>query len=222
MIKYVKSKKLGGITLKLKQIVLFLMVLVLTFSLCGCAKTTPEGTVKSLFSALKEYDIEKMTEVLVKFPDAEGCNVTYNPFSDVAYVNLYKKAYPDLAYEIISITESGENSATAVLKVTHPDLKSAYSTALYTSMAMIFSNEELFNNIIENEDMEISNYVPTQMQNLVVQGKVETIESEFTLTLTKGEDGWRIVTDDQLKNLVSSNLYLIASGTENIFANEEE
>ena len=88
-------------------------------------------------------------------------------------------------------------------------------------MAMIFSNEDLFNSVIENEDAEISYYVPNQMQNMVTNEQVETIETEYTLQLVKEDKGWLIVTDEQLKNLVSSNLYKIASGTENIFSQEE-
>ena len=88
-------------------------------------------------------------------------------------------------------------------------------------MAMIFSNSDLFNSVIENEDAEISYYVPNQMQNMVTNEQVETIETEYTLQLVKEDKGWLIVTDEQLKNLVSSNLYKIASGTENIFSQEE-
>ncbi len=203
--------------MKLKHALLLTIVFCLVISLTACSGAlTPKDAVKSLFSALEEYDIEKLKEILTEFPNADDCAITYDPFSDKPYVLLYQKAYKDqLKYEILSINEASGTEATIKLKVNHPDLKSAYSTALYTSMAMIFSDEKLFNEIIENEDMEISNYVPNQMQNMVAQGNVEMIETEFTLQLTKKDNQWVIVTDEQLKNLISSNLFLIASNKEN-------
>lgn len=206
----------------IKKTIAILSVIVLLLSLVGCANNaTPNDTINTLFDALKKYDMETIKTVVSEFPNADGCNITYDPFSDTPYVLLYQKAYTNLEYQINSIKETGDTTATATLTVTHPDLKTAYTSALYTSMAMIFSDEKLFNSIIEDEDAEISNYVPNQMQNMVTTGKVETIETEFTLQLTKSENGWKITTDEQLKNLISSNLYQIASGTENIFATEE-
>lgn len=208
--------------MNLKRITVLALIIAMLTVLVGCSGAlTPKDAINTLFSGLKKYDIEKMAKVLSEFPNADDCSVTYDPFSDTPYVLLYQKAYPDLKFTVVSIDQTSDTNATAIVKVTHPDLKTAYTTALYSSMAMIFSNEDLFNSVIENEDAEISYYVPNQMQNMVTNEQVETIETEYTLQLVKEDKGWLIVTDEQLKNLVSSNLYKIASGTENIFSQEE-
>lgn len=204
--------------MKTKRILLLFIVGVLLLSFAGCKNaTTPEGAIRILFDGLKEYDIETLYAVLTEFPNTDDCNVTYDLFSDQSYVDLYQKAYQNLQYTITdtSVTEGETKTATVTLMVTHPDLQSSYSTALYAAASLIFADENLFNEVMNNEEADISSFVPQQMQNLYTNGKIETIETQFILQLVCVEDTWKIQNDDQLKNLMSSNLYIIASTVAN-------
>ncbi|MBQ6947880.1 MAG: DUF4878 domain-containing protein, partial [Clostridia bacterium] len=134
----------------MKRFISIISVFILLCSLTGCAQLThhtPKATVNHFFKSLKTYDTEQLAQYLTVFPDAKDTDKTYDPFSDKPYVELYQKAYVDLSYEIVSITQNGDSNATVVVKVKHPDLKSAYSTAFYASAAMIFSNEELLSSL---------------------------------------------------------------------------
>ena len=83
--------------LKLKRITVLVLMIAMLTSLVGCnGALTPKDAINTLFSGLKKYDIEKMTNVLSEFPNADYCSITYDPFSDSPYVLLYQKAYPDL------------------------------------------------------------------------------------------------------------------------------
>lgn len=196
--------------MKIKKITSVITILVLLFSFSGCAENSAKGAVTSLFKALKNYDSAAINQVVTVFPDTNDCGVTYDLFSDEAYVELFQTAYGDLIYTIDSIEES-ENSAIVKLTMTHPDFKTAYSTALYSTAALVFSDQNLYEQMMSDPEADIRYLVPQQMKNMYVSKKIESIETTFTLNLTNVDGHWKITTDDQLKNLMSCNLYTITS-----------
>ena len=186
----------------------------LLFSFTGCANNSANGAVTSLFKALKTYDTEAITEVVTVFPDTNDCGVTYDLFSDEAYVALFQEAYDDLSYTVENVVEN-DNTATVTLKMTHPDFKTAYSTAMYSVAALVFSDSKFYDQVMSDETADISYLVPQQIKNMYVNESIETIETNYTLTLTNENGNWKINTDDQLKNLMSCNLYTITSTISN-------
>ncbi len=200
--------------MKTKKIITIIISIILVLTLFGCSQNTAQSTVSSLFKALKAYDIAALEGLLTEFPNTADCGVTYDLFSDDEYITLYKEAYQNLRFTIEKIEES-ESGATVNLTVSHPDLKTAYSTALYSSAALLFSDENFYTEIMNNPDADISYLVPQQMKTMYMNEEIETIESTFTIFLTKQDNTWKIQTDEQLKNLISSNLYTITSTISN-------
>ncbi len=196
--------------MKIKKITAVILTLTLLLTFAACTENSAKGAVTSLFKALKTYDTTAIEKTVTEFPNTNDCGVTYDLFSDEAYVALFQAAYGDLKYSIDSINEN-ENSATVTIIMTHPDLKSAYSTALYSSAALFLSDEAFYEQIMNNPEADISYLVPQQMKNMYVNDNIETIETTFTLSLVNQEGVWKIKTDDQLKNLMSCNLYTITS-----------
>ena len=200
--------------MRIKNIIALALATILLFSLTSCTNSSAEGAITSLFKALKTYDTEAITEVVTEFPNTNDCGVTYDLFSDEAYVVLFREAYGELTYSIDNIVEN-ESSATVTLKMTHPDFKSAYSTAMYSVAALVFSDSKFYEQVMSDETADISYLVPQQMKNMYVNEKIETIETTYTLTLINDNGAWKINTDDQLKNLMSCNLYTITSTISN-------
>lgn len=200
----------------MKKLIAFIIITVTLLTTVGCSLLSgPRTTVDSLFKALETYDADAITKLVTEFPNNDDCGVTYDLFSDEVYINLYKAAYTNLSFKVASLNTENKN-ATMVVTVTHPDLKTAYTNATYSSMALLMSDEALYNDFMNNPDKDFSYLVPTQIRNMVQSGNVENIETTFTISLREDDDGWKIITDDELKNLISSNLYSIAANINNI------
>ncbi len=200
--------------MKTKKIIAIIISIVLILTLFGCSQSSVQGTVSALFKALKVYDVPALESVLTEFPNTKDCGVTYDLYSDDAYIALYKEAYQSISFTIDKIDEN-ESGATVALTMSHPDLKTAYSTALYSSTALLFSDQNLYEQVMKDPDLDISYLVPQQIKTMYLNDNIKTIESTFTLTLTKQDDTWKIQTDEQLKNLMSCNLYTITSTISN-------
>ncbi len=196
--------------MKAKKIIAIVITSLLILSLFGCSQNSAQGAVSELFKALSSYDVKALEIVLTEFPNTKDCGITYDLYSDDAYINLYKEAYQNLSFTIEQVDEN-ESGATITLTMSHPDLKTAYSTALYSSAALLFSDQNLYEQIMKDPAADISYLVPQQMKTMYLNNNIETIKSTFVLTLIKQNYGWKIQTDEQLKNLMSCNLYTIAS-----------
>lgn len=196
--------------MKIKKITSIILALVILLTCSACQENSVEGVVTSLFKALKTYDPDGISKIVTEFPNTDDCGVNYDLFSDEAYVTLFRTAYGNLSYTINSITKN-ENAATVALTMTHPDFKSSYSTALYSVTALMLTDEKLYNQVMSDQEANISYLVPQQMKNMYLSKNIETITTDFTLELIKENDTWKIKTDNQLKNLMSCNLYTITS-----------
>ena len=196
--------------MKIKKITAIILALTILVTFTACQENSAEGVVTSLFKSLKTYDAQSISKIVTEFPNTDDCGVNYDLFSDEAYVTLFQTAYSDLSYKIDSITKS-ENTATVTLAMTHPDFKSSYSTALYSVTALLLTDETLYNQVMSDQEANSSYLVPQQMKNMYLSENIETITTNFTLELIKENDTWKIKTDDQLKNLMSCNLYTITS-----------
>lgn len=200
--------------MKLKKsifILLITVILVLSIILLLIIPRTntksPDGTVKYLFSTLKDYDKEKMSSVLTQFPNTYECNLTYDLFTQTNYVSLFQKSYGDAKFSIENINENDDTHTTVTVKATIPDLPTAYSSAMYAVAIRAFSDEELYN-LIQDENADVSGYIPEEIISMYDDGKIQSTETTFTLSLQKQDDGsWKISTDDDAKNLISYNLY---------------
>lgn len=196
--------------MKFKKTIAIIISLVLISTFTACSQDGPQGAVSSLFKALATYDVETMQTILTEFPNTDDCGVTYDLFSDDAYVELYKTAYPDLEYSVDKV-DKGKTRAVITLTLSHPDFQTAYNSALYSSAALFLSDQNLYELVMQDPTADISYLVPQQMKNMYLNDNVETIETVFTLSLTKHNDVWKIEVDEQLKNLMSCNLYTITS-----------
>lgn len=200
--------------MKTKKIFAIVIAIFLILSLFGCTQNSAQSAVSELFKALGSYDVKALETLLTEFPNTKDCGVTYDLYSDDAYISLYKEAYQNISFKIDKIDEN-ESKATVTITVSHPDLKTAYSTALYSSTALLFSDQNLYEQVMKNPDLDISYLVPQQMKTMYLNNNIKTIKSTFTLTLTKQDNTWKIQTDEQLKNLMSCNLYTITSTISN-------
>lgn len=197
--------------MKFKKGVALITILLLLLSFSACSLISePRETIKDLISALKIYDVDQINELVTEFPNNADCGVTYDLFSDDIYIQLYKTAYQKLTYKIDSVSET-DTSATVTVRLTHPDLNTAYSSATYSALALVMADEQLYAEFMANPDKDYSYLVPQQIINQYTTGNIEEIETTYTLTLKNINGEWKLVTDNELKNLISSNLYNIAA-----------
>lgn len=187
-----------------KRLVSFLAIIVLIL-FGGCGKDTPNATANSFLKALKKYDINTMTQYIDSFPKIESSVLTYDIFSAPEYTETFQLCYSSMRFSVQTLTETG-NTATVQINVTHPNLSDAYATAMYTVAANIFSDESLYN-IVQDENADLTGLIPNEMREMYKNGKIENRKSSYKLTLKKNENGWYIADDDELRNLITCDLY---------------
>ena len=203
-----------------KRLVSFFTIIVLIL-LGGCGKDTPNATANSFLKALKKYDINTMAECVDSFPKIESSVLTYDIFSAPEYTETFQLCYSSMRFSVQSVTET-DNTATVEIKGTHPNLSDAYATAMYTVAANIFSDESLYN-MVQDENADLTGLIPQEMRKMYENGKIENKESAYKLTLKKSENGWRISDDDELRNLMTCDLYKnVKSTIESISGSSED
>lgn len=197
----------------MKRITAFAVILALVMVLFGCSHKISREDAQSIldpfFTALKEYDREAMGDYLTEFPDKSGYVYIDDIFNDEAYVKLYRRLYSSITYNIIST-----DGMRVVLEVSMPNIHALYTDISARIMNLTLMDESLRDKLAENSENAV---VLLQETMLSIASKnpeqIEKMTREFTLTLQKKKGSYQIVTDDEVRKLLTGNLFLAKSTT---------
>lgn len=202
-----------------KRIIALLCISILLLVLTSCSSNTKTaaGTTTALIKAQKDYDVAAISQVVTEFPTTKtGYGLTYDLFSDKEFVELFKEIYAKSKFTVTHCNESGE-TATAIISVEVPDIKSSYTTALYSAASLVFADENLYKQFMD-ENANVTGMVPRQLLTMYKNGEIQNVTQEYMLQLKKKDGTWKVVTDDNLRKMLSADLFdvvsKIAAGTD--------
>lgn len=190
--------------MKFKRIIAAVLVLCLTVCLASCNSGDPKKVVDGFMKALAEYDVNAMAKYVEDIPTNSNSIYKYDVFTSGYYVDLYQMANKDIfSYKIVSV----KNNAVKV-KVKMPDIYTLYSNTLMSLVSQTFANEDLLNFVLDEEN-DPQLMLIALMINAAENGDVGTVEEEFVLKIGKINGEYKIMTNDQLEQLMTSKLCLV-------------
>ena len=144
-----------------------------------------------------------MANCVEDMPSSADSVYIHDIFTEGYYVDLYQIANKDtFKYEIVSV--KGE---TAKVKVTMPDIYTLYMNTFTSVLTQTFANEQLKDYVL-NEENDPQLMVIALMINSIENDGIDTIEEEFTLKVSQINGETKIMTNDQLEQLMTSKLVL--------------
>lgn len=205
----------------MKRMVAFALLVALIIVLSGCghkiSHEDAQSVVEPFFAALKEYDRAEMTAYLSEFPDNSEYVYVDDIFNDEAYIKLYQQLYSSITYSIKSTS-----GAKVVLEVSMPNIHALYTDISARIMNLTLMDESLRDKLEENSENAVVLLQQT-MLSIAAENpeQVETMKEEFTLTFQNENGSYKIVTDDELRKLLTGNLFLAKSATAESMMNKE-
>lgn len=187
----------------MKRIILLVLAFVLLLTSCGIGTSAEEQTLERFTEAMRIYDKQAMAELLTAFPDKSPYVYLDDIFNDAKYQELYRLLYTDITYAIKS---TKNNRITA--EFTMPNVQKLYANAAAMVTNLAFMDETLVDKLNENEENGIILIQELMLEMAKQDGKVETMEQEFTLSFAENNGKVVIVCDDELKALLTGNFFL--------------
>lgn len=186
----------------MKRIVAFLAMIVMLLSLSACKHDT--ATIDRLFEGLKVYDRAVMSEVLTEFPDNSEYVYLDDIFNDEKYIKVYQALYKDIDYEIIKMDQYS-----AKVKVKMPNVQKLFTDVSAWVLSAALEDAELSNKLAENDYNGII-LIQELMYAYATNGnyEVQTLETEFNLRFEEIDGRKCIVSDEELRALITGNFYL--------------
>ncbi len=197
----------------MKRITALAVIFALVIVLSGCGHKIPredaQGVVDPFFAALKVYDREAMSGYLTEFPDNSGYVYIDDIFNDEAYLKLYRQLYSSITYEMKST-----DGMRVILEVSMPNIHALYTDISARIMSLTLMDETLRDKLEENSENAV---ILLQETMLSIAAKnpeqIEKMTQEYTLTMQKKNGSYQIVTDDEVRKLLTGNLFLAKSTT---------
>lgn len=193
----------------MKRILLLLICAVFLFS--GAACGTKRGSLSekemtnalnAFVSSMSNYDIEEMTSELTEFPNKDPYVYLDDIFNDEAYTALYRAVYYNISHKV-----KRAEADQLVVEFTMPDIRQLYITISSAVLNMALNDPDLQQKLNEDE-MNGVILIQQAMLSAAAKGNYDTMKQEFTLSFKKENDSVLIVCDDELRALLTGNLFL--------------
>lgn len=190
--------------MKFKRIVAVVLVLCMVFCLTSCKSGDPKKVVNDFMKALVKYDVNAMAKYVEDIPSNTNSIYKHDIYTSGYYVDLYQMANEGrLTYKIVSVKGNSVK-----VKVKLPDIYTLYSNTLMSLVSQTFANEELLNYVLDEEN-DPQLMLIALMIDAVENGDVGTVEEEFVLKTGKINGELKIMTNEQLEQLMTSKLCLV-------------
>ena len=158
---------------------IFLLLLPLLFIGCGTMTSTPTKKVESFLASYQTLD----DDVITQLEDTADNETKFNDEQKKVYIDLMKKHYQDLKYEIKDETIDGDNAIVTVeIEVTD------YTKVMDEAEKYLNDNKEEFNNA--NNEYDETLFTTYRLNKL----KESNDKTKYTLNiyLTKNDNEWQI------------------------------
>ncbi len=190
--------------MKFKRIISVVLLLCMTVSLASCKSSgSAKQVVEDFMTALAAYDVNAMANCVEDMPNSTDSVYIHDIFTEGYYVDLYQIANKDnLSYEIVST--KGDS---VKVKVKMPDIYTLYQNTFMSVVSQTFANEDLLNYVLDEENDPQLMVIALMIDSIENNG-IDTIEEEFTLKVGTINGETKIMTNDQLEQLMTSKLVL--------------
>ena len=190
--------------MKFRKIIAVVLLVCMTFSIASCKSSgSAKQVVEDFMTALAAYDVNAMANYVEDMPTSADGVYIHDIFTEGYYVDLYQAANKD-TFKSEVVSAKGD---TVKVKVTMPDIYSLYQNTFMSVLTQTFANEDLKNYVLDEEN-DPQLMVIALMINAIEEGGIDTVEEEFTLKVGQINGETKIMTNDQLEQLMSSKLIL--------------
>jgi len=192
----------------MKRLVLILLTVLLMFTSCSGVSSAEKKLIEQFTTAMKSYNKQAMSELLTEFPDKTPYVYIDDIFNDQKYVDLYRKLYTNISYEI----KSSKNDSITI-EMTMPNIQKLYTDSAAFVMNLALSDTELISKLDENEENGVILIQEIMLTYADQKDAVEMMTVEFTLKTVQDGGKLRIVCDDALRAMLTGNFFLSKNST---------
>lgn len=192
----------------MKRLVLILLTVLLMFTSCSGVSSAEKKLIEQFTTAMKSYNKQAMSELLTEFPDKTPYVYIDDIFNDQKYVDLYRKLYTNISYEI----KSSKNDSITI-EMTMPNIQKLYTDSAAFVMNLALSDTELISKLDENEENGVILIQEIMLTYADQKDAVEMMTVEFTLKTVRDGGKLRIVCDDALRAMLTGNFFLSKNST---------
>ncbi len=187
-----------------RKIISVLLLICLIFSISSCKSgASTEKVVDNFMKALAEFDVREMAKYVEDMPSNADSVYMHDIYTEGYYVDLYQIANEDLfEYDIVSVKGNKVK-----VKVTMPDIYTLYQNTFMSVVSQTFSNEDLLEYVLD-EDNDPQLMVIALMIDAIENDGIDTVEEQFTLNVGNINGEPKIMTNEQLEQLMTSKLSL--------------
>lgn len=185
------------------RILLVVLVFLIVAAVVGVIWTTantPKKAVESMLYAIKSSDFEKAK----KYVDITNLTNIPGIGQDNEKVELDKIYFESLKWKVGKIIESNDNSAKIEVEVTNKNFKTVYTNYFQKVIMSAFTGSNM-------SDEETKKYLKEQFET------VETVKTTQTISLTKQDKQWKVVSNANLINAIYPGLNDAISTISNVF-----
>ncbi len=187
--------------MKKRFIILLSVIFLFGASACG-SKESPETAVTNYLNAFNTLD----TETISLYSSEEYTGELLNDESGSAA--LSKEMLQNMSFEILSSEEKGD-TATVTVSITNTDAAIVLSEYVSSAFGLIFSG------LSEEEmDAKMTELLAAAFEN----NKESTVTNEVTLSLSKENDQWKVLPDEEMLDAILGGMYSIAESMSNAFS----
>ncbi len=189
----------------LRNWMVLLLVGIMVLSMTGCSQTKKaEKAVENMLDALQNYDLERAQEYM----DVEAMEESVGS-DDESSEEFMRIIFEDMEYEILSSEQIDDETVEVSVEVTTIDMTKFMQSYFAKALEFAFSN-------LDATDEETEAKMEELMQECLEDTRDERITQEAVATVVKGDDGWKVESDDALINAMLGGL---PEATKNLEAN---
>ena len=198
-----------------KRIATLLLAVLMLVSFCSCSSPTKEAeaTVTGMFNAFQSLDFEKAQNYIniddIKLSQVEEDETT-------SYETFMKTLFDRLDYTIISSEEVDSETVNVVVEITAVDMKVVLADYMVAALQYAFANAFADP---QPTDEEVSKKMEELFVASATKEDLATVTKEVTVKVAKGEDGWKVVSEDSFADALFGGLIAAIESLETSFEN---
>lgn len=166
----------------MKKVLIFILIIAMAISLAACSTSSPDKTVKGMLDSIKSWDVEAMKKYIPA--DDFYSQTDMNSESMATAEATMKLLVANMNYKITDTKVNG-NTATVDVEITNINMKPVFQDMISEMFALAFSGVDISDETVQQQ--KISEIISSSID----KNKADTVTNKVSLTLTKGQDGWK-------------------------------
>lgn len=192
----------------LKKLVAMLLVGMMALSMTGCGEAKQaEKAVTKMMDAFQVGDMEE-AQKYVDISRIEESTESEDESSD----RILEIIFQNMEYQILSSNRLDGNTVDVRMEITTVDMGKVMQNYFVKMLEYAFSN-------MDASEEEMDGKAEELLEDCIREVGDETVTNETTVTVLKGDDGWKVETSDEFINALLGGL---PTATANMEANFEK